>query len=289
MTAASLALVLAAAVIHAVWNLLAKRAGGGAVFVWAYGTVAAAVLTPPAVGLIATRDVTFGASQITYIAAGALIHVAYFLALQQGYRLGDLSVVYPVARGTGPVLTTVAAVLLLGERPSALALTGAALVAAGVFVLTRPTRSRVADADADTRRAVAYGLLTGLLIAAYTVCDKQAVSRYGVPPVIQQWVSSLALAGLLAPLALRHRREVGRVWAESRWEAVGIGVLCPLGYVLILAAMTVSPVSYVAPAREVSILFATVLGTRVLSEGGSSRRLAAAAAMVAGVAALALG
>jgi drug/metabolite transporter (DMT)-like permease len=285
MTAASLALVLAAAVIHAAWNLLAKRAEGGAVFVWAYGTVAAAVLTPPAVWRIAARDVSIGPPQLAYIGAGALIHVAYFLALQQGYRVGDLSVVYPVARGTGPVLTTAAAVLLLGERPSALALAGAVLVAAGVFVLARPARSQAAD----TRRAVAFGLLTGLLIAGYTVCDKQAVSRYGVPPVIQQWASSLALAGLLAPVALRRRGEVKRIWAENRREAVGIGVLCPLGYILILAAMTVSPVSYVAPVREVSILFVTVLGTRVLSEGGSSRRLAAAAAMVAGVAALALG
>jgi drug/metabolite transporter (DMT)-like permease len=284
-TAAALGLVLAAAVIHAVWNLLAKRAGGGAVLVWAYGTVAAVALAPFAVALLLRGGVRYGPPQLAYVTAGALIHLAYFLVLQHGYRLGDLSVVYPVARGTGPVLSTAAAVLVLGERPSGLALSGAALVALGVFALARPARAEAAD----TRRAVAFGLLTGLLIASYTVCDKQAVSRYGVPPLIQQWASSLVLSALLLPSALRDRGEVRRVWTARRAEVLGIGVLCPLGYILILVAMTVSPVSYVAPAREVSILLATFLGTRVLSEGSSARRMAAAAAVVIGVVALAMG
>ena len=154
----------------------------------------------------------------------------------------------------------------------------------GVFVLARPERA----SDAS-RGAIASGLLTGVLIAAYTLCDKRAVGEYGVPPLVQQWGTSLGLSALLAPWALRHRREVRGRWAARRREVVAIGVLVPAAYILVLVALTISPVSYVAPAREVSILFATLMGTHLLSEGRSGRRLAAAVTMVIGVLALALG
>src|SRR3954447_24668177 len=169
MTATALGLVLAAAVLHAGWNLLAKRAGGGAVLVWLYGTVSAVLLTPAVLVLAVVARPALGPVALGLTAASAVIHVVYFVVLQRGYQVGDLSVVYPIARGTGPVLSTAAAIVLLGERPSALALIGAALVALGVFSLARPPRATTADA----RRAVAFGLLTGLLIAAYTICDKQ--------------------------------------------------------------------------------------------------------------------
>ena len=285
MTPAALGLVLAAAVLHALWNLLAKRSGGGAVLVWLYGTVSAVLLTPLAAVTIFTRPLGLGPAGLSYTLASALIHVVYFLVLQRGYQLGDFSVVYPVARGTGPVLTTVAAILLLGERPSAVALLGAALVALGVFALARPAGA----ATADTKRAVAFGLLTGALIASYTVCDKQAVGRYGVPPLVQQWGTSLGLTTLLAPEALRRRDEVRQRWRSHRREVIGIGLLVPVAYILVLSAMTFTPVSYVAPAREVSILFGTLMGTHLLSEGQSIRRITAAATMVVGVVALALG
>src|SRR5437763_6876780 len=203
MTATALGLVLAAAVLHAAWNLLAKRAGGGATLVWLYGTASAVLLTPPAVALLVLGRTDLGPTGLAYSLASAVLHVAYFLVLQRGYEHGDLSVVYPVARGTGPVLSTIAAVALLGERPSPTALAGAALVATGVFVLARPERASAASST----RAVAYGLLTGVLIAAYTICDKRAVGEYGVPPLVQQWTSSLGLFALLAPWAIRPRGE----------------------------------------------------------------------------------
>jgi drug/metabolite transporter (DMT)-like permease len=284
MTATALGLVLAAAVLHAAWNLLAKRAGGGAALVWLYGTASAVILTPPIVALFSLRRIDLGPIGLAYTLASAVLHVAYFLALQKGYEHGDLSVVYPVARGTGPVLSTIAAVALLGERPSLLALAGAGLVAVGVFVLARPEQVSAAS----SRRAVASGLLTGVLIAAYTLCDKHAVGEYGVPPLVQQWGTSLGLSSLLAPWALWHRREVRECWSASRREVIAIGILVPTAYILVLTAMTISPVSYVAPAREVSILFATLMGTHLLSEGRSGRRLAAAVMMVIGVIALAL-
>ena len=177
MTIAALGLVLVAAFLHAAWNLLAKRTGGGAALVWLYGTASAVLLTPPAVAAHHRRP-EIGPAGLASRCASAILHVAYFLALQRGYQLGDLSVVYPIARGTGPLLTTIAAVILLGERPSAIALLGAALIALGVFALAKPDRQTAAHA----RSAIAFGLLTGVLIAAYTICDKRAVASYGVPP-----------------------------------------------------------------------------------------------------------
>lgn len=284
MTVAALGLVLAAAFLHATWNLLAKRAGGGSALVWLYGTISAVLLTPPGVAMIVIRRPEIGAMGLAYTGASAILHVAYFLVLQKGYQLGDLSVVYPIARGTGPVLTTVAAVILLGERPSAVALMGAALVALGVFTLAKPDRQTAVHAG----RTIAFGLLTGVLIACYTICDKRAVADYGVPPVLQQWACSLVLAVFLAPVAIRSRSEVRTRWLANRREILAIGVLVPAAYILVLAAMTISPVSYVAPAREISILFATLMGTQLLSEDHSGKLLAAATMMI-GVVALALG
>lgn len=285
MTLTALGLILAAAVLHALWNLLAKQAGGGAILVWLYGTTSAVLLTPLAIALVVIDGPQLGPTGLSYTLASVLIHVAYFVVLQRAYKVGDLSLIYPLARGTGPVLSTLAAILLLDERPTALALLGAILIALGVFALAGPSRA----ATADTRQAVALGLLTGLLIAAYTICDKQAVGRYGVPPLIQQWGTSVGLAAVLAPLAIRRHAEVRHCWTHH-WRAVlAIGVLVPTAYILVLAAMSFTPVSYIAPAREVSILVATFMGMHLLSERQSVLRIAAAATMVFGLAALALG
>ena len=133
---------------------------------------------------------------LSFTLASAILHAGYFVVLQEAYREGELSVVYPVARGTGPVLSTAAAIAVLGERPSALALGGAVLVAISVFALARPARASAAD----VKRAVALGLITGVLIAGYTLCDKQAVGPFGVPPLIQQWGGSVGMSVILAPV-----------------------------------------------------------------------------------------
>jgi drug/metabolite transporter (DMT)-like permease len=285
MTVAALGLILIAAVLHALWNLLAKRSGGGPAFVWLYGSASALLLLPFAIGVFIVQrpDLTFVG--VSFTLASAVLHAAYFVVLQQAYREGDLSVVYPVARGTGPVLSTTAAIFLLGERPSALALLGAVLVALSVFALARPGRTKAGD----TKKAVLFGLITGLLIAGYTVCDKQAVGPYRVPPLIQQWGTSLGLMVFLAPFALNRRDEVRRHIEHHRGQVLAIGILVPIAYILVLTAMSFTPISYIAPAREVSILIGTIMGTHVLSEGQSGKRITAAVTMVVGVVALALG
>ena len=285
MTSAALGLILIAAVLHALWNLVAKRAGGGPAFVWLYGTISALLLLPVALVLVFVQHRPLTTVGLAFTLLSAFLHAGYFLVLQEAYREGDLSVVYPVARGTGPVLSTIAAISVLGERPSALALSGAILVAVAVFALAKPARS----STADTKRAISLGLVTGVLIAGFTICDKQAVGPYGVPPAFQQFGTSVGISVILAPLAMRRRAEIRRHLKHHRLAILAIGVLVPAAYILVLTAMSFTPVSYIAPAREVSILIGTLMGTHLLSEGQAGRRIAAAVTMVFGLAALALG
>jgi drug/metabolite transporter (DMT)-like permease len=286
MTAFALGLVLSAAFIHASWNYLAKRAGeGGAAFVWVFAALSSLFYAPVAIFVYSWQKPHIGPLQIVFMVGSALIHLAYFLILQRGYRVGDLSLVYPLARGTGPTLSTLAAVLFLGERPSALALMGAFLVAAGVFFLTGGSGS----SKGSRKWGVGYGLITGIIIAAYTLWDKYAVSTLLIPPLLQDYCTTLGRVIMLGPVALRRWGDVGKEWRIHRKEAVGVALLCPLSYIMVLTALITAPVSYIAPAREVSILIGAVMGSRLLAEGDAMRRLPAAAAIVAGVIALAAG
>ncbi len=287
MTFFALVLVLSSAFFHATWNLLTKRAGGGAIFIWLFAALAAVIYAPLAAAVLVLQQPRIGSAELLFMAGSIALHLAYFLLLGQSYRAGgDLSVVYPFARGTGPMLASMAAIALFGERPSLLALVGAVLVVLGVFLLTgNPGKLREARAS----RAVAYAALTGVLIASYTLWDKHAVSALLIPPILYDWANYLGRAVLLAPLALRRREEVRAEWSTHRREVLGAAFLSPLSYILILTALVVSPVSYVAPAREISILIATVMGSRLLAEDHAPRRLLAASAIVLGIVALSLG
>jgi drug/metabolite transporter (DMT)-like permease len=220
------------------------------------------------------------------MAGSAALHTAYFVLLNQGYRTGDLSLVYPLARGTGPLISSVAAIVFLGERPSMVGFAGALLVIGGVVVLTgNPEQLRRAGA----RMAVQYALLTGAFIAAYTLWDKQAVSRFAMSPILLDWGANLGRAVLLTPFAMRHWQEANTEWQMHRREAAGVALLAPLSYILVLTALAFTPVTYVAPAREISILIGTMMGARWLDESDAPRRLVGAGAMVAGVIGLAFG
>jgi drug/metabolite transporter (DMT)-like permease len=286
LTAFAFGLVLTAAFIHASWNYLAKRAGqGGAAFVWLFAAISSAFYAPVAIFVYFWQKPDIGPLQLVFMAGSALIHVVYFLILQKGYREGDLSLVYPLARGTGPTISTLVAILFLGERPSALALFGAFLVAAGVFFLSGGS----VGFRGSLKRGVGYGLLTGITIAAYTLWDKYAVSTLLIPPLLQDYCTNLGRVIMLAPVAFRNWGDVRKEWRVHRKEAIGVGLLCPLSYILVLTALVSAPVSYIAPAREVSILIAAVMGSRLLAEKDIRRRLPAAVAIVVGVIALAAG
>src|SRR5262245_65987788 len=135
MTGLAIALVLSAALVHASWNYLLKKSGGGVGFVWAFAVASSLLYAPLAVGVVIVQHFQFTAEAIAYLLASALLHTGYYLLLDRGYRYGDLSVVYPLARATGPFLTVLVALFVLGERPGPVALCGAALVVGGAFFL----------------------------------------------------------------------------------------------------------------------------------------------------------
>ena len=286
MTLFALALVLTSAVLHAVWNALAKRAGGDLTFVWLFCVVSAVVYGPLAIAVYIVERPVLGPTELAFLAGSTTIHLGYYLALHSGYRVGDLSLVYPLARGAGPALATLLAIIFLGERPSALTLAGGAVVVLGALLLTGGWR---ALRQGGNGVAVGFGLLTGALIGCYTVWDKTIVGVLLVPPLLFNWVNDFGRAVISTPYALRRWDRVVRIWRRWWREAIAVGLLSPLSYILVLTALVFSPVSTIAPAREVSILIGALLGARLLGEPDALRRLSAAGLMVVGVIALALG
>ncbi|HEU5474485.1 MAG TPA: EamA family transporter [Actinophytocola sp.] len=280
----AVALVVAAAVAHAGWNLCAKRVPhGGVVFVWLYGSVTALLCVP----LVLVTVLGFGEQPrpgwVLAMAGSGVLHVTYFVLLQRGYAVGDLSVVYPLARGSGPLLAVVAAVLVLGERPGVTALIGAGAVVAGILVI-----GGVGRGSAGWSAGALYGLATGTLIAAYTLWDARAVTAWAVPPAVLMMGSALTEFVVLSPVALRRRARVRELW-RAHWAMVlAVAVLSPLAYLLVLFAMRLAPVSMVAPARELSIVFASVAAWLLLGEPNPGRRLVGALVVLAGVAAIAM-
>jgi drug/metabolite transporter (DMT)-like permease len=284
-----LLLILCTATAHASWNLAAKRAGsGGATFVWLYTVISLTLYLPLNVVLLVVTRPALDIRMLGVIAVSAIIQLGYFVCLQRGYAVGDLSVVYPLARGTGPALAVLLAVLLLGERPHPLALLGTAGVVTGVLVVGLGRRTPAQPGDSAFGAGIGYGIATGMFIGGYTVWDAHAVGPIGVPPVLLVWGDDLVRAIALAPVAFGRRGRLAAVWKAHRREAFAIAVLAPLAYILTLIALTKAPVSLVAPARELSIVIASLFGWLALGEEHPVRRLTGALIILGGVAALAV-
>lgn len=286
MTGLALLLILFAAFGHATWNYLAKRANGGTTFIWLFASISALIYLPLALWILLVQKPSIGLNQLAFMLGSAALHSLYFILLDRGYKIGDLSVIYPLARGTGPMISTIAAILLLGEHPSTIALGGAILIGLGIIVITgNPMKMK----EPTARKPIIFAIVCGTVIAGYTLWDKVAVSTLLIPPLLLDWSANLGRVCLLTPYALKHWDDVKNQWSIHKIEALGVAALCPLAYILVLTAMVFSPVSYIAPAREISVLVGIIMGAKLLSEGNVKVRLAGASAMVIGLAALSIG
>jgi drug/metabolite transporter (DMT)-like permease len=288
MSLLALSLVLVAAFIHATWNYAAKRAGGGLPFVWVSSTIALGLYVVAGTGYWLWRQPVLPAGIWWIVLGSGLLKTAYSVLLQRAYRHGDFSLVYPLTRGTAPLLATIGAIAFFGERPTPLALTGGAVIIACVFYLTGGS-SLLHTSRAHLRQGIFYGLACGTCVGIYTVWDQRAVSQLHLPPVLYDGGTQLVIFCVLTPFAWVRRGEVAAAWREHRGKAAIVGLLSPVAYVLILTAMSFTPVSYIAPAREISILIGAFFGAKLLKEADAPRRLLAAGGMVAGIIALALG
>ena len=289
MTGLALGLVLASGFVHASWNFLLKKSGGGPGLITLASTLSLVIYAPIVVAALWLQGgYPFEPIHLALMAGSGVVHTVYFMLLDRAYRSGgDLSIVYPLARATGPLLTVVVAILLLGERPGPAALTGAVLIGISALVLTG---NPFAWHRSDARHAMGFALLTGCTIAAYTVWDKTAVATFLIPPLLYDWGCNAFRVCIMFPFT--RRRAPGSMavaWSERRGTVLAIAALSPLSYILVLTAMVFTPVSLVAPAREISILFAALMGAHLLREGDLARRAVAAAGMALGVAGLTLG
>jgi drug/metabolite transporter (DMT)-like permease len=271
--------VLGAGLLHASWNALLKSAGGGdplldTATVVAGSTVCSALALPfLSIPLAAAWPMA---------AASAVIHFGYYITLAHAYRNGDLSFAYPLMRGTAPLLVTILGALFLRELPSLQVCAGIVLISGGIFAIAFAQRHH------HPRAAVFWALGNAAIIAVYTLVDGAGARASGNAVAYVVWLTFFEGVAFLAWIrASRGRASVGYIRAQ--WRRGLLGGFCSVAaYGIVLWAMTRAPVAAVAALRETSVLFAAIIGTVLLKEGFGLARLAGAASVVAGVAALKL-
>ncbi|MFN7888516.1 MAG: EamA family transporter [Betaproteobacteria bacterium] len=271
--------VLLAALLHASWNALIK--GGRDVLLDTSAiVVGAGVVAIPFLFVVPVP----ARESWPFIAASVTIHLAYYYLLVAAYRVGDLSLVYPLMRGVAPLLTAVLGVALLGEVPSAFGWAGMLAISGGVFLLAYR-----ALGHAPSRAAIGFALTNAAVIAAYTLVDGTGARRAGDAWGYIVWLFVLDMLPFsLFMLATRRAQFVAFLRANALRGLAG-GALSAGAYAISVWAMTRAPVALVASLRETSVLFATLLGARLLRERLTARRWAGVAAVVAGVIALKAG
>lgn len=293
MPLSAFALILLAGVIHAAWNIAAKKANGDARFSFQTSVFNMLIWAPVGITLGWNVVPGWGLTEWGFVVLSGVLHIFYFIVLLRGYRQSDLTVVYPLARGSGPLLSSLVAVLFLGETISAIGVAGIAGVVGGVFLVAGgPKLWRKAHDPVQRERVVKgirYGVLTGGFITAYTVADSYAVKFLAMSPILLDYFGNLVRMVLLAPVALKDRATTARMWRQQWKYALLVAAVSPVSYVLVLYAVQQAPISHVAPAREVSMLFAALIGGHLLREGDRLLRLLGAMLIATGVVALALG
>lgn len=286
---AAVAMILTGAVLHATWNMLVRRGGHPEAFAW-WLAASAAVLWLP-LGVYLWLTVGIPAAGWPFVVATSVIHAIYFVLLGRAYEHGELSLVYPIARGTGPLLVPAIAVPLLGERLTPVGIVGVALIVIGVVTLQMGgLRAGAFDRLIATLRlpAARYALATGVTIAVYTVVDKAGV---GVVHAVLYGYLLFAGSAALASIYFWRARRVALLacWRDDRRSILIAGVISPITYFLALAAFQLGQVSYLGPMREISIVLAALLGALALRERVDLARMVSAAVTALGVAIIAFG
>ncbi len=272
--------VLLAALLHASWNAMIK--GGRDVLMdTAAIVVGAGVIALPCLFLVPLP----APASWPYIIASIVTHVAYYFFMVSAYRSGDLSLVYPLMRGVAPLLTGVLAILWMHEWPGPLGWTGMLLISLGVVALAfRP--QRLGPALHGHGRAVGYALANAVVIAVYTIIDGSGARLSGNAWSYIAWLFALDALPFSIYLFVTRRGEFLSALAERRQRGLIGGGLSAAAYAISVWAMTKAPVALVASLRETSVLFATLIGARLLKEHLTPRRWAGVVAVVAGVVAL---
>lgn len=271
--------VLGAGLLHASWNALVKSAGGGdplldTATIVAGGTICSAVLLPFVPGPF-TQSWPFAFASV-------IIHFGYYITLAQAYRTGDLSFAYPLMRGTAPLIVTLLGIVFLGELPPPQIAIGVLLICGGIFAIAFAQRHH------HPRAAVYWAVGNAAIIAVYTFVDGTGARLSGNALSYVLWLTFFEGIVFLAWIRW-YRGHASVAYLRAQWRRGLIGGFCSIAaYAIVLWAMTRAPLAAISALRETSVLFAALIGTLILKEGFGLARLAGAASVVAGVAALKL-
>ncbi len=281
-------IVLASAFLHAGWNYLLKKSERKIVFIWWFLLVCGIVYLPGFMYFLPKSAIP---AQGWYcIVATGLIHGVYFWCMGGAYQRGDLSLVYPLARGSGPLFVPILAVILLREEISPLGMTGIALIVAGIYCAYLCSFSRSAILGpfrALKGGASLWALFTGLAIASYSLVDKVGVGLV-YPPVYIYLMFLISLLTITPWVLIRERRRLKPEWQNRKGSIVVVGFLSGFTYLMVLFALQMSKVSYVAAVREVSIVLSAFFGIVCLGEKNGRQKLVGAVFITLGVIAIGL-
>jgi drug/metabolite transporter (DMT)-like permease len=270
-------LVLLAALMHAAWNAIVKSSASK------FLDMVTITVVPGVIALVAIPFLPLPDRACwPWLAASVVIHFLYYIAVAGAYRHGDLSHVYPIMRGCAPLLVAVSSTVGLVEPLSSGMWLGVALISAGLITPTLPARRGL------PARGTVIAAANAVIIAAYTIVDGAGARLSGNAVSYGQWLFLLdAIPLTLCALAWRGREVTG--YLRGRWAMGTIGGVLSMGsYAIVLWAMALAPIAAVAALRETSVIFAALIGSIMLREGSLAPRLAGAALVACGVAALRL-
>jgi drug/metabolite transporter (DMT)-like permease len=266
--------VLCAACTHATWNTLVK-VGNDPLMTAAILNIATTVIAITLVPVVGLPD----PGTWPYLIGSVITHTGYFICLTNGYRLGDLSHVYPLARGSGPIYAAILTYFVVGEALNPTGITAVAIICAAILSLTFVSGRITTGGKAP----VLYALATGMFIGSYTLIDGLGVRVAGTPFNFIVWVFVLHGFPVIA-LAFWQRRETLRASLAANWKRGALGgALGFIGYSLVLWAMTTNPIALVSALRETSVIIAALIGTKILGEPFGRPRVAAAFAVACGI------
>lgn len=267
-------LVLLAALIHAFWNAVVKSSGDRVL------TLTLIHFTGACIGGIGVYFVGFPDPAVwPYLLLSVLVHNLYYLFLLLSYRAGDLSEVYPIARGSSPLLVVLLALVMAGEVPTQGAMIGIFLVSAGIISLTF-AKGKISRAGLVP---IGLALTTGIMIATYTVIDGLGIRAGSNPWPYIAWLNVLEAVPITLWALTRRNREIVPFLKTSWKTGVLGGALALVAYAAALYALNEGAMAHVSALRETSVLFATLIGAFILKEGFGWRRMAAACVITAGI------
>jgi len=271
----AIALVLGSGVVHSIWNLYTKRSMNKNVFLWFCQLIAAIVFLPWAIVEWDGSSLTAGGAG--WIVASIALHGLYIVLLAAAYTAGDLSQVYPIMRGTSPLLVPIVGVAALGERLSLLGWAGVLVILLGIGSLGKNVKiSRHTSAKAPL-----LALAVGICIASYIVIDKIAI-QYTSAIVLNE-ATNIGNFLILTWAVWKAKGSIGIEW-KTNWRIMLLGgIMAPGGYLLFLFALSLAPVAQLAPMREIGTVFGTLMGIFILREEQGKSRMTASLLITAGI------